>query len=346
MALIPLLSLNVTVVLGCLAFMGFLSWQMLIGVLVFLVAGVFAYQVPLMRGHVHVHVLRDKGDTLFRHFQSLTAGIKELKLHWARREAFLDEQLQATAVEVQTHTMAAQRAFSSAVSWGQVLIFLLIAVVAFALPAFTPVERPVLTGFTFAILYMVGPIQIILNSAAQLSRATVAMDRVERLGVQLAEAGVAVQRAGAGTAEWRSLELAGVTHTYFSERDGSSFTLGPVNLSFRPGEIVFITGGNGSGKTTLAKLLTGLYTPESGEIRLDGGPVRDRGAGPLPRPVLRGLFRLLTSSIRCWGSRAGRWTRTRRATWNGCSWTTRSGWRREGSPPPSCRRGSASGWPC
>jgi putative ATP-binding cassette transporter len=274
MALIPLLSLNFTVVLGCLAFMGLLSWQMLIGVLVFLVAGVFAYQVPLMRGHVHVHALRDKGDALFRHFQALTSGIKELKLHRARRDAFLHEQLQATAVEVQTHTIGAQRAFSSAVSWGQVLIFLLIAVVAFALPAFTRVERPVLTGFTFAILYMVGPIQVILNSVAQLSRATVALDRVEQLGVQLAQAGVAVQRADAGTPEWRSLELAGVTHTYFSERDGSSFTLGPVDLSFRPGEIVFITGGNGSGKTTLAKLLTGLYTPESGEIRLDGVPVR------------------------------------------------------------------------
>jgi putative ATP-binding cassette transporter len=42
-----------------------------------------------------------------------------------------------------------------------------------------------------------------------------------------------------------------------------------------PGEIVFLTGGNGSGKTTLAKLLTGLYTPETGEIRLNHQPVTD-----------------------------------------------------------------------
>ena len=43
----------------------------------------------------------------------------------------------------------------SAVSWGQVLIFLLIAAVAFALPAFMAVPKPVLTGFTFAILRVV-----------------------------------------------------------------------------------------------------------------------------------------------------------------------------------------------
>jgi putative ATP-binding cassette transporter len=34
-------------------------------------------------------------------------------------------------------------------------------------------------------------------------------------------------------------------------------------------------GGNGSGKTTLAKLLTGLYAPESGAIRMNGQPITD-----------------------------------------------------------------------
>jgi putative ATP-binding cassette transporter len=48
---------------------------------------------------------------------------------------------------------------------------------------------------------------------------------------------------------------------------------------------VFIAGGNGSGKTTLAKLLTGMYVPERGEIRLDGQPVTDEN-----RDAYRQLF--------------------------------------------------------
>jgi putative pyoverdin transport system ATP-binding/permease protein len=51
---------------------------------------------------------------------------------------------------------------------------------------------------------------------------------------------------------------------------GSGFRLGPVNLTFQPGQISFIVGGNGSGKSTLAKLITGLYAPESGSLVLNG----------------------------------------------------------------------------
>jgi len=69
---------------------------------------------------------------------------------------------------------------------------------------------------------------------------------------------------------FEQLELVGVTHSYHHEKDDSHFTLGPMNLTFRPGELVFIVGGNGSGKSTLAKIIIGLYPPESGEIRLDG----------------------------------------------------------------------------
>jgi putative pyoverdin transport system ATP-binding/permease protein len=58
------------------------------------------------------------------------------------------------------------------------------------------------------------------------------------------------------------------------------FALGPVDLAFSPGELVFLIGGNGSGKTTLAKVIVGLYAPENGHILLDGVEVdearRDR----------------------------------------------------------------------
>jgi len=75
---------------------------------------------------------------------------------------------------------------------------------------------------------------------------------------------------------FENLELMSVVHSYHRETEDSHFALGPINLQFRPGELVFLVGGNGSGKSTLAKIITGLYVPESGQIRIDGKPVTDQ----------------------------------------------------------------------
>ncbi len=48
-----------------------------------------------------------------------------------------------------------------------------------------------------------------------------------------------------------------------------------VSLHLTPGAKLAIVGDNGSGKTTLIKLLTRLYTPDSGRILLDGLDLRE-----------------------------------------------------------------------
>jgi ABC-type sugar transport system ATPase subunit len=46
-----------------------------------------------------------------------------------------------------------------------------------------------------------------------------------------------------------------------------------ADLKVRRGEIHAIIGANGCGKTTLASIIAGLYTPDAGELRVDGTPV-------------------------------------------------------------------------
>ena len=75
-------------------------------------------------------------------------------------------------------------------------------------------------------------------------------------------------------AEPYAVELRGITKTF-----GPVVANHNVNLNLRKGEILSLLGENGSGKTTLMNMLSGIYTPDSGTILVDGQPVTMRGFG-------------------------------------------------------------------
>jgi ABC-type multidrug transport system fused ATPase/permease subunit len=59
----------------------------------------------------------------------------------------------------------------------------------------------------------------------------------------------------------------------FSYAPGSEPVLKDFSLTIGAGEKIALVGVNGAGKTTLVKLLCGFYTPDSGDILLNGIPI-------------------------------------------------------------------------
>lgn len=277
--LMPVLFINVSIFAGCLVYLGFLSWKVLLGVLVFIVAGIAGYQLPVARAMAHFRQSILVRDTLYAGFRALTEGSKELKLHYRRRESFVNQSLHDAAMGHRRLLIQGQTLYTVASSWGQLLAFAVIGLVIFGVPLYAPglASAETLTGFSLALLFVTAPLQLVMNLVPNLGQADAALRRVEEMGLDLTRhaAGeqTAVPPAEGGT--WTSLDLVGVSHAYQRQGEDRDFVLGPIDLRLEPGELVFLVGGNGSGKTTLAKVLVGLYPPESGHIRFNGEAVAD-----------------------------------------------------------------------
>ncbi len=61
------------------------------------------------------------------------------------------------------------------------------------------------------------------------------------------------------------LSLDGITKTFPGVK-----ALSEVSLELYPGQVTALVGENGAGKSTIVKILTGIYQPDGGTIRVDG----------------------------------------------------------------------------
>jgi ABC-2 type transport system ATP-binding protein/ribosome-dependent ATPase len=55
-----------------------------------------------------------------------------------------------------------------------------------------------------------------------------------------------------------------------TKKFGENLAVDRIDLTVRAGDVVGLVGANGAGKTTLIRMLVGLLTPDSGEVRLLG----------------------------------------------------------------------------
>lgn len=277
---LPNIVMHGSIVAGCLAYLAWLSWPVCVLALSAIVIGSLGYRIGDIRAIASLEAAGNAQDRLFDYLGSLFAGAKELKLHRERARQFVDGQLGAAITEVRDHRRRAFVAYAVGVGWIIFLFYVFLGAATFLPSIGVHADAQAAAGYVIVFLFMLVPLDGLLNNLPTVNAARVSLDRIERVLAEFEEPQSAgalpaptVPVANAEAAAFDTLSLRGITHAYFHERDERMFRIGPIDLSFKPGELVFIVGGNGSGKTTLAKVLTGLYEPEDGVIEVDGVPV-------------------------------------------------------------------------
>ncbi|MGB3789996.1 MAG: cyclic peptide export ABC transporter [Phormidesmis sp.] len=283
---LPFLCIDIAVICGCLLYLGTLSgWGVTIVIAFFMVA-VALVQILIAAAYRYIALARKEIDRLFKNFRGITEGTKELKLNTLRQQRFLDEDLQVNAAIARDYNKTAFKLAALSTGSGQLLFFMLIGIMLFWVPQVIPTIRPVLPAYILTLTYVISYIEGLLRRLPNLLNANVSIRKVTEMGLTLSQqAEISSPSKNNHLPSWQTLRLESVVHTYRSEEADSTFSVGPIDLTLRANELIFIVGGNGSGKSTLAKLITGLYIPESGRLLLDEDPIVDSN-----REAYRQLF--------------------------------------------------------
>ncbi len=282
---IPGLVVNLAVLAGCALYLAWISRVAALALVILVVAVAITYKLLVAKAIVAIVRAREGRDTLFKHFRTLVEGIKELKLHRRRSEAFFSEDIHAAADYLRLQNVEAMNRYAFADAWSQSMFYALIGVVLFVLPLFQHVDARMLTAYIFVALYVMNPVWGIIGSIPTFNRGQASLEKLRELGVELEDFGAGAEPQSGGAVTFAAQEIAvpplvdfkNVVFRYDIKGSNEIFVLGPLNLTIQPNELLFIIGGNGSGKSTLARLLTGLYLPDSGTISVNGQPVSAAG---------------------------------------------------------------------
>ena len=263
---LPELVQGIILTLGSVIYLGWLSPKMLSVTAVWVSVTIFGGYLLVSRVYRHIAILREVEDDLYNDYQTVIEGRKELALNRERAEWIYHQTYAPHASDYRRHIIRADTYHLSAVNWSNIMMLGSIGLVFWMANSLGWSDNHIAATFALTLLFLRTPLLSAVGALPTLLSAQVAFNKLNTFQLTPYHPSFINPMP---TAEWQTLELRNVVFQY----DDNNFSVGPINLTLRRGELLFLIGGNGSGKSTLAMLLTGLYQPLSGEIYLDNKPV-------------------------------------------------------------------------
>ena len=263
---LPELVQGIILTFGSAAYLAWLSGKMMLVTALWMALTIWGGFVLVSRVYKHMASLRETEDKLYHDYQTVLEGRKELTLNRERAEYVFNQLYLPDARDYRHHIVRADTFHLSAVNWSNIMMLGAIGLVFWMANSLGWADTAVAATYSLTLLFLRTPLLSAVGALPTLLSAKVAFNKLRQFSLAPYRADFPRPQP---QADWQTLELRDVTFHYPDQR----FAVGPLNLTLKRGELVFLIGGNGSGKSTLAMLLTGLYQPVSGQILVDGQPL-------------------------------------------------------------------------
>ncbi|WP_437609829.1 multidrug ABC transporter permease/ATP-binding protein [Erwinia sp. V71] len=260
---LPELIQGIIITIGCAGYLAWLSPKMMIVTSIWVAVTVMGGGWLVARVYSHLATLRETEDRLYKDYQTVIDGRKELALNRDHARQIYEDVYQQDAQTYRHHIVRADTFHLSAVNWSNIMMLGAIGLAFFLANTLGWADTAVAATYSLTLLFLRTPLLQAVGALPVLLSAQVAFNKLSAFKLTDYQEGF---KALPASKNWQTLEVRDVVFHY---GDGG-FAVGPINLTLKRGELVFLIGGNGSGKSTLAMLLTGLYQPVSGTLLLDG----------------------------------------------------------------------------
>lgn len=272
----PELVQGVILSVGVALYLGWLSLPLLLIVMFWIAMTIWISTILVKHVYTHLRELREINDLLYEDYQSIIDGRKELALNQHRAEKLYKNDFLHHAKSYQNRVIKADTYHLSAVNWSNIMMFAAIGVV-FAVSNYLTIPMGIATTFSLTILFMQSPILHAVGAYPTLQTAQVALDKIQSLELAQYQSTFTTDIV---VNNWQSISFNDIGYRYASndttanevvvkENEQASDILKSVNLTLKRGDVVFLIGANGSGKSTLAKIITGIFTPSIGAVKID-----------------------------------------------------------------------------
>jgi len=251
-------------------------------------SGILAYLRRLRDVSIWMQRTSQQEVQCFNTIRDLLDGFKEVKLNENRSRDLMTD-IRESAETLRSMKIKTGDMFNTNYIMANGVFYITIAAVLFLLPQIVPSYKEDMTQVVTAVLFIIGPLAIVAAGVQALSKCNVAVDNIMQLE-QLLDRFAQVRRNGAAVVsslpqDFTEIQMQDLSFQYVDQEGNVLFRVGPLDLTIKRGEILFVMGGNGSGKTTFLKLLTALYSPNTGRLLVDDLPLEEPELGSY-----RGLF--------------------------------------------------------
>ncbi|TRW90362.1 cyclic peptide export ABC transporter [Candidatus Methylobacter oryzae] len=256
------------VVCICLLYIAYLSIPGFIITVSVLSVSVLMYLYNSKHISAQLHNVANKESEFFNGIKSILVGFKEIKINKKKNDALFTH-IETIAKDAKEIKVAAGLNFVIELMFAQTSFYILCASIIFVLPVLSATQIDQVVGITIAILFLFGPLSMVVSAFPMFVRANVAVENIYQLEHEIDQSSKTQQPQLPDAPVFETLEFEQVSFHYPQQSEGTPFGVGPLSFKINKGETLFIVGGNGSGKSTLLKLLAGLYYPLSGDIYIN-----------------------------------------------------------------------------